>query len=211
MSTLSVEIFGISRTGKTSTLLGLVSHFEKSGESCEVIARPPIDFKSCASLEDFHDKILSYLETNIPRLKGGKPRYLLMDRGPYDREVMLDADYMDSQIGRGFYVEAKERLARLQTGIDLPLMFLITPETSLARIGTQRDEGLDYSHLCVGLNTRDTLEGLGQLYAKYVAFQKEKPKINEIHVTGNLDGTIHAVLKRIELKKIKNGGNLSGQ
>lgn len=200
---LTVELFGISRTGKTSTLRSLASFFDAMGERCEIIGRPPIDFKSCRGLEDFHEKMLAYLELHIPRAKGTNPVYLFMDRGPYDREVMLDADNADGQVSAEFYRVTKERLLRLQPQIDVPLLFLTDPATSLARVHTQRDEGLDYSHMCQGLNTRDTVGELGQLFDRYAALQGVKNGIVSLYVGGSAEDTLQAAIRAIEAEKVK--------
>lgn len=203
---LTIELFGLSRTGKTSTLRNLVSHFQAEGKRCEVIGRAPIDFKACRDLEDFHERMLLFLEQRLPEVQRNKPDYVLMDRGPYDREVMLEVDHRDGQVGSQFYKMATERLLRLQPQIDIPLLFLVEPATSLARIGSQRDEGLDYSHMCVGLNTRDTIEELGRVFDQYTALQRAKNGIVSVYAGGSATDTLQSVLSVIASTKVKNNG-----
>ena len=200
---LTIELFGLSRTGKTSTLRSLASTLEGKGERCVVIGRPPIDFKDCGDLEDFHERMLVYLESHIPEAKSTKPNYLLMDRGPYDREIMLEADHADGQVSSPFYGNAIARLLRLQPEIDIPLLFLVEPATSLARVHTQRDEGLDYSHMCVGLNTRDTPIELGGLFDRYTALQRANNGIVGVYAGGSAEDTLQSVLRTIESEKVK--------
>ncbi|MGV8142247.1 MAG: hypothetical protein ACP5NS_01270 [Candidatus Pacearchaeota archaeon] len=200
---LTIELFGLSRTGKTSTLRGLASTLEREGQRCAVIGRPPIDFKECSGLEDFHARMLDYLEAHIPEAKDTKPDYLLMDRGPYDREIMLEADHADGQVSGPFYGNAMARLLRLQTEIDIPLLFLVEPATSLARVHTQRDEGLDYSYMCVGLNTRDTPVELGGLFDRYTALQRANSGIVGVYAGGSAEDTLQSVLRTIESEKVK--------
>lgn len=206
---LTIELFGISRTGKTSTLRNLTSHFEANGERCEVIGRAPIDFKSCRDLEDFHQKMLLYLEQRIPEAQGRNPHYVLMDRGPYDRQVMLEADHRDGKVGDGVYRDVTQRLLGLEPKIDLPLIFLVDPTTSLARIGSQRGEDLDYSHMCVGLNTRDNVAELGRLFDQYSALQRAKKGIVSVYTGGSAEDTLQSALREIASKKVKNGGDLT--
>ncbi|MEK6909279.1 MAG: hypothetical protein AABX23_04475 [Nanoarchaeota archaeon] len=203
---LTIELFGISRTGKTSTLRNLASHFEANGERCEIIGRAPIDFKSCRDLEDFHQKMLLYLEQRIPEAQERKPHYLLMDRGPYDRQVMLEADHQDGKVGDQVYRDATQRLLSLEPKIDIPLIFLVDPTTSLARIGSQRDEGLDYSHMCVGLNTRDNVAELGRLFDQYSALQRAKKGIISVYTGGSATDTLQSALRVIASTKVKNNG-----
>ncbi len=208
---LTIELFGLSRTGKTSTLRGLASTLEGKGQRCAVIGRPPIDFKECKDLEDFHERMLRYLETHVPESKGTNPDYLLMDRGPYDREIMLEADHADGQVSTPFYATAMTRLLRLQTEIDIPLLFLVEPATSLARVHMQRDEGLDYSHMCVGLNTRDTPVELGGLFDRYTALQRANNGIVGVYAGGSAEDTLQSALRAIESEKVKRQRRLPEQ
>jgi len=84
-------------------------------------------------------------------------------------------------------------------------MFLIDPATSIARIESQKSEGLDYSALCVGLNTRDTHEDLQKLLDRYKEFQGSNGKIRRLLITGSLEDTFQSVLAELNLDKHKNG------
>src|SRR3989344_1722911 len=207
---LAIELFGLSRAGKTSTLRSLVSHFQEKGEKCEVIGRAPVDFKNCSDLEEFHHQMILYLEQRVPEAKSRNPDYVLMDRGPYDREIMLKVDCDDGQVGSEFYEAAIQRLFRLQPQVDLPLLFLVDPATSIARIKSQKDEGLEYSYLCAGLNTREGVAGLSRLFDSYIALQAAKTKVVRVYADGNVNDTLDSALKNIASKKVKNDGGVAG-
>ncbi|MEK6915545.1 MAG: hypothetical protein AABW89_03325 [Nanoarchaeota archaeon] len=205
---LTIEIFGLSRTGKTSTLRNLEAHFGSQGQKCEVITRAPINFKDCSGLEDFHFRMASYFEQRIAEAQAKNPDYVLMDRGPYDREVMLRADNEDGELSASFYQQTSSRLERLQPLVDLPLLFMVEPATSLARIHSQRDEGLDYSYMCAGINTRDNMGELTKLFDRYAQFQIAKPEIIRVNAYGSKEETRILVLEKIASKRVKNDGSL---
>lgn len=205
---LTIELFGLSRTGKTSTLRSLESHFASNGQRCQVITRAPISFKDCNGLEDFHHKMALYFEQKMAEAQSSNPNYVLMDRGPYDREVMLQADHADEQLSTGFYDQTRNGLLRLQPKVDLPLLFMIDPRTSLERIPGQRDEGLDYSHMCAGLNTRDNVVELTKLFDMYARFYMTKPEIVRVDAYGSPQENLNEVLGKIASKRVKNGGGL---
>lgn len=205
---LTIELFGLSRTGKTSTLRSLEKHFASIGQSSQVIARAPISFRDCKGLEDFHTKMASYFEQKMAEAQGSTTDYVLMDRGPYDREVMLQADHTDGQLSDRFYDGARARLMTLQPKVDLPLLFMIDPVTSLARVQNQRDEGLDYAHMCAGLNTRDNVAELTNLFDRYTTFQQTKPEIVRVDAYGSPEENVRLVLGKIASKRVKNDGGL---
>ncbi len=197
---LTIELFGVSRTGKTSTLRKLVSRLEQQGETCAIVSRAPLAFKDCKGLEDFHDQMFRYMETSLQEHTATRPNYIVMDRGPYDREIMLEADHADGQVSSGFYRGMIERIESLQQSIDLPLLFMIDPRTSLARIPTQIDEGLAYVQMCEGLNTRDNTNELQRLHDRYSRLQQIKPAISLIDTSGTADNSVESVLREIKLK-----------
>lgn len=205
---LTIELFGLSRTGKTSTLRSLEKHFVSEGQGCQVIARAPISFRDCNGLDDFHVKMASYFGQKMEEAQRGNPDYVLMDRGPYDRELMLEADHAEGQVSGGSYVRLKDLLLRLQPKVDLPLLFMIDPATSLARVHSQRDEGLDYSHMCAGLNTRDSPSELTKLFQRYATFQQTKPEIVRVDAYGSPGENLNLVLGKIASKRVKNDGGL---
>lgn len=205
---LTIELFGLSRTGKTSTLRSLERHFVSSGQRCQVIVRAPISFRDCNGLEDFHVKMASYFEQKMAEVQGSSPDYILMDRGPYDREVMLQADHADGKLSSVSYGQIKGSLLRLQPKVDLPLLFMVDPVTSLARVHSQRDEGLDYSHMCAGLNTRDNVAELTNLFDRYATFQQTKPEIVRVDAYGSLEENLKLVLEKIASKRVKNDRGL---
>ena len=201
---LTVELFGLSRSGKTSALRGLLEEGDQKGYKCSSIGRAPIDFKDCSSVGDFHTRMLDYFESQLDNSGNQESDFLFLDRGPYDREVMLGVDHSAGLIGNRTYETERKRSLILQQVIDLPLLFLVDPEISEQRKRAQRSEGLDYSHLCDGLETNDELEGLRKLFRSYSDFGDRKTGVTKVLTKGNLGTVVDSVGRIIFSEKVKN-------
>ena len=167
-----IEFLGLSRAGKTTQQEAIAHILESEGHRCHKVQRPQLRFKDCTGLEDFHTRLFDIFRRGRDDADQARNDFVIFDRGFYDRLVMLSADYQDNGVSEPFYERMSKEIQKEAQTTRYPFLFRITPETSLARWEEQQAKGMDYSALCAGLDTRDRIEGLQMLQAKYESLGK---------------------------------------
>ena len=166
-----IEFLGLSRAGKTTQQKALANVLESEGHRCARPQRPPIRFKDCACLEDFHIKFFDAFRRARDEAETAGYDFIIYDRGFYDRMVLLLADSQRGSISPRFYADMNSAIEAQIPSVAYPFLFKIRPELSLARWEEQRLRGMDNSELCEGLNTMDTLLELLSLDDTYAVVQ----------------------------------------
>jgi len=89
-----------------------------------------------------------------------------------------------------------------------PILFDISPETSLARWEQQRAEGFDYSFMCEGLEPPEDLERLKMTRALYKELRVRNPEIVELNAESSKDRIAISILEIVYPMKsnLKNEG-----
>jgi len=162
---ICLELLGMSRAGKTTQKGYLLKVLQREGHSVTTLERPKIPFSEFGSVHDFHDYLISFFDEKIGASQNTD--FVVLDRGLYDRQVLLDFDYGIGAISGGEYHKLQQRLEGVLPRVDKGLVFMISPEESLRRWDAQRAQGLDYSYLNEGLDSGDNMEGLANLHQRY--------------------------------------------
>jgi len=192
---ICLELLGMSRAGKTTQKNRLLERLSQKSMSVVTLERPKIAFSEFESLFLFHDFLIKYFNDGI-KLNRYKD-FIILDRGLYDRQVLLDFDYCSSTISPREYAILKQKLTEAMGQVDNGFVFMIPPEESIRRWGMQRKQGLDYSHLNNGLCTGDDLEGLRMLYQMY-SLILEGPKLERIEGFNSREENLGNILKKIQ-------------
>lgn len=192
----TIEFLGLSRAGKTTQQEALARLLETEGYRCARVSRPPIKFRDCSGLEDFHVRLFDAFVKGRTDAETRGCDFALYERGFYDRAVLLEVDAEQGLVSQTFYSEMQARIAEQLPCVTYPVLFRLSPETSLARWDEQRRKGLDNSHMCVGLDMRDTLPELRFLGERYAQTQKTynllevDSELPQIEVVARLSGFI---------------------
>jgi thymidylate kinase len=174
---ICIELFGMSRAGKTTQKNCLLNAIEREGLQVATIERPRIHFREFSSVRGFHDHYITHLNEGVER--NFDKDLVVLDRGFYDRGILLEFDYGKSCLTPEDYMALQKRIKRGQSKIDKGFLFMLSPEESLERFTAQKREGLDSSHLNSGLVDGDEPRNLTTLYQKYLTLARD-PKIEVI-------------------------------
>jgi thymidylate kinase len=169
----TIEFLGLSRAGKTTQQEALARLLESEGYRCARVSRPPIRFNECDGLEDFHVRLFDAFVGARRDAEARGCDFAIYERGFHDRLVLLGADAEQGLVSQPFYADLSRCIADQLPSVTYPILFKLTPETSLARWDEQRRRGLDNSHLCAGLDMRDTLPELRTLGERYAQAQRD--------------------------------------
>jgi len=184
---ITVEFFGLSRTGKTTQIDLLVRHLEYTGARYLVQSRPEVSFANAGSLEMFHELMFETIFNSYEISCQDEQEFLILDRGFHDRYVLLDADYESGLIQIGFYQKMIQRLNPFIAQEDKYALLMMTdPSTSLERVAQQIEDGLDYSGLCNGMNIHEGERGLTLLCSLYQDFARKHPHVQVINCSGSI-------------------------
>lgn len=167
----TIEFLGLSRAGKTTQQEALARLLDSEGYRCARVSRPPIRFSDCNGLEDFHIQLFGAFVRARQSAETAGCDFAIYERGFYDRLVLLDADAEQGLVSPTFYIGMHQRVTEQFPLVTYPILFKLTPETSLARWDEQKRKGLDNSHLCAGLDMRDSLHELKSLGERYTEAQ----------------------------------------
>jgi len=168
---ICLELLGMSRAGKTTQRKLLQERLALEGFKATTLERPKIPFSEFNSLVDFHDFLIDFFRRGISSCDGQD--FVILDRGLYDRQILLDFDYDNSSLSPEEYSRLRAKIQNNLRLIKKGYVFMVSPEESLKRWIAQREAGLDYSSLNLGLNSGDTLDGLSRLYRGYLALLKD--------------------------------------
>ncbi len=104
--------------------------------------------------------------------------YLIYDRGFYDRLALSTADYERGSLEEPFKNEFVGNLEGKLATVDVPLLLLVDPETSLARKEIQIREGL-HEYFTTNIPLPKDIGWLQHLYDVYSSL---KEKYHGIHI-----------------------------
>lgn len=167
-----IEFLGMSRAGKTTQKNFLYERLSNEGARVTSLGRPNISFSDFGSVAEFHWFMIEHFEEGIKSNQDSD--FVILDRGFYDRQVLLDFDYANAVLSDSDYGSIKQLLSQRRGFVDRGFIFLVSPGESLKRWSAQRSEGLDYSHLNEGLDSGDNFKGLNWLYGSYSALSRER-------------------------------------
>ena len=172
-----IEIFGMSRSGKTTQINALVDTLNREELSSVVVGRPMVPFKEFSSVPSFHRHYLNHL---VDAIEANRDKdFVILDRGVYDRAVLLDFDLENGSISAREYRKLRRELEQNIPKVDTGFLFMVSPEESLRRYVSQRAKGLDFSYLNTGLISGDEPKNLETLYQMYQELEG-LPKIKTI-------------------------------
>ncbi len=177
---ITIEFFGLSRTGKTTQSRRLVDDLSSRGVSVKVYQRPKINFTDLPSMDAWHEMMISSKITQYHSSLESGADFLIYDRGFLDRKVMLDLDFAAGTIRRQTHNKISSSLHTYIKKVNFPLLFLVDPATSLSRVESQMVNGLDNSHFCKGMSKRDDFKGLSELIPAYVKEASQYKNITQI-------------------------------
>ena len=190
-SMVCIELLGMSRAGKTTQKNSLLEKLNQDGVSAVTLERPKIPFSEFKSTYHFHDFLINYFNENIESNKDKD--FIILDRGLYDRQVLLDFDYKDSAISHDEYSILSKKLTEAKVHVDKGYVFMVSPEESIRRWEDQRAQGLDYSHLNKGLNAGDDLTGLQNFHQGYSALL-DNPVLEKIEGLDSREYNLNKIL-----------------
>jgi thymidylate kinase len=162
-----IELFGMSRAGKTTQMNTLAKSAESQGLQMAAIGRPKIPFSSFPSPAHFHNYYLGYMVRMLEQ--NADKDFIVLDRGFYDRVVLAGFDQERGLITAEEHAHIRGEIDKHLPRIDTGFLLLLTPEESLRRFDSQRKHGLDFSYLNVGMVNCDEPGNLAILYQKYSA------------------------------------------
>ena len=189
---ICLELLGMSRSGKTTQKKRLQDKLSEDGLNIVTLERPKIPFSEFDSLAEFHDFLINFFSEKINANQDKD--VIILDRGLYDRQVLLDFDYSNFALSLQEYSQLRTKIQQSLPEISRGYVFMISPEESLMRWGAQKAQGLDYSHLNGGLNSGDTVEGLTRLYQIYQSFLYD-PKLQEVEGLASKEGISRKILE----------------
>lgn len=169
----TIEFLGLSRAGKTTQQEALARLLETEGYRCARVSRPSVRFSDCSGLEDFHVRLFDAFVRGRAGAETAGCDFTIYERGFYDRLVLLEADAEQGLVSPAFYDEMRGRITEQLPLVTYPILFRLSPNTSLTRWDEQRRKGLDNSHMCAGLDMRDTLPELRTLGERYARAQRD--------------------------------------
>ena len=168
---ICLELLGMSRAGKTTHKNKLVKLMDDNQIETIGLSRPKIPFSEFDSAYHFHRFLIDYYNQEIDKNKDKD--LIIIDRGFYDRSILLHFDYEHGQISDSKYNLLNNELKSLRNKVDCGFVFMIDPRKSLVRLPLQRLKGRDYSYLNKGLIDGEDLKGLSRLYELYDNLLKE--------------------------------------
>lgn len=193
-----IEFFGMTRAGKTTHLRNLETYLDAVGKSYLVSARPNIKFEDTAGLEHFHELYLESILKAHEIYEHSNYDFLIYDRGPHDRRVLLELDYNEGNVSSQILEKLDEKLEQASKTVNKGLLFLVSPEESIRRLPKQQLEGLDNSHLNIGLPTFDAgITRMECVYKKYSELSLDNPKIQIIDGACSKEETFSKVLNAL--------------
>lgn len=192
-----VEFLGMSRAGKSTQQRKMIEQLQREGYSCQGFVRPRISFRESGSVENFH---LAFFDKMRRAYNEGLQTgldYLFYDRGFHDRIVMLAKDWQEGRVPESFRTELGSQLKAYASAVNVPVLFMISPQTSYDRWGQQIREGLDHSHLIEGLEPSEDLERLNQAYQRYEEMARAYPQMKRIDAEATRDEITLNLLKLV--------------
>jgi hypothetical protein len=195
-----IELFGMSRAGKTTQINLLKDYLEKEGASHIVCGRLPKKFSEVGSLERFHEESIDHILRSYETYLGSQKDYLIIDRGPYDREVMIDYDIHLNRLQPGFKDSMIAKITEGQGFVDKALLMLITPEESVRRWEGQAARGLDNSGMNSGLDPDEGIESLTYLKNSYISFGLRREGVTMVDCIADIDTIHNIILKNLRVQ-----------
>jgi thymidylate kinase len=193
-----LELLGMSRAGKTTQKGYLLKALQQEGYGVVTLERPKIPFSEFGSVHDFHSYLIDFFDEEIEA--NLKADFIILDRGLYDRQVLLDFDHGIGAISEGEYHQLRQRLESVLPRVDKGLVFMLSPEESLRRWESQKTQGLDYSYLNNGLDSGDDMVGLSNLHRRYASLL-DNPQLEKIDGGDLIDVNSRKIMEHIR----KNG------
>ena len=194
-----IELLGLSRSGKTTLTRKLVKSLRSEGYKTAVFERPDIDFRRLGDMAKFHELYFKSMERGYQQALSDQMDLLVYDRGFIDRKIMLALDTQEGTIDSDFSASLFKKLKRQIELTDYAFLLSVHPKVSISRIDSQRSQGLDNSHLCTGMNTREDPEELTRLIHEYNRIKDENPRIIVINgeaPKGKVYKKVRSVIKR---------------
>lgn len=189
-----LELLGMSRAGKTTQKQLLKKELDSEGSDVSMIERPKIPFSKFNSLYHFHNYLVNYFGRELE--KNQDRDFVIVDRGAHDRQVLLELDYQDGNLSRREYGALSSDLRRISAKTNLGFLLMVSPEESISRWESQKEKGLDFSHLNKGLPSWDNYRDLKRLHDAYLPLV-DNSKIRYVNGKDSVETNLHKILGEI--------------
>lgn len=194
-----LEFLGLSRSGKSTQRNLLAGYLTSQHIPHKVLERPNVSFRQAGTAENFHRILFQHFSEGLSYGLANPQEIVVLDRGFYDRSVLLQEDLASGSVSRDFAESLQAQILPNLGGIDHGFLFMVEPVVSLSRWDSQREEGLDSAHLNQGLTDLDTVEGLNRLHGAYTRLHEQYPHLVRIDGSQNRKLTHYRILTALRL------------